>query len=162
MPDSRAKLHIVDDDVPIRKYLGVLFSELGYCVRSVRDGTSALSEIRHEHPDILLSELNMTAMSGVEFLLAVRRLFPSIRVIVMNGGSLGTCVPPGVAADAFVEMGSGPALLIKTVEAMTQLGRTRSRQRSVECTTRIPSANAVPVSSVPTMSDRGPYSLSVN
>ena len=155
MPDARVKLLIVDDDVPSRKHLAVLFSELGYCVRSVRDGASALSEIRHEFPDMLLSELNMIGMSGVEFLLAVRRLFPSIRVVVMSGASSGTCVPPGIAADAFLEKGPGLTLLIKTLDAMIQPGRAPSRQRSVECSTWISSARAVPASPVATVSDKG-------
>ena len=101
MQDQRVKLLIVDDDVSIRISLAPLFSELGYCVRSAKDGISALSEIRREFPDILLSDLNIPGMSGVEFLLSVRRLYPSIRVIAMSGAFFGNWVPPGIAADAF-------------------------------------------------------------
>jgi CheY-like chemotaxis protein len=137
MPDVKAKLLIVDDDVTNRKQLALLFSELGYCVRSVRDGISALSEIRHEFPDILLSEINMTGMSGVEFLLAVRHLFPSIQVIAMSGAFFGTCVPTGVVANAFFEKGSDPAHLIKAVRMVTQLERTPSRPGSRTCSSVI-------------------------
>lgn len=64
----------------------------------------------------------MPCMSGYEFLSVVRSQLPAIHVIAMSGAFSGTCVPPGVAADAFFEKGSCPAFLIKIVEAMTQPG----------------------------------------
>jgi len=148
MHDARVKLLIVDDEVSIRTSLSQLFSELGYCVRSATDGRSALSEIRPEIPEILLSDLNMPGMSGFEFLPVVRRELPAIHVIAMSGAFSGTCVPPGVVADAFIAKGSDPALLIKTVESMTQPEHTLSRQRSMEYPTRISTSRAVPLSSV--------------
>jgi CheY-like chemotaxis protein len=101
MSDQQVKLLIVDNDASIRELLESLFSEPGYCVRSVKDGISALSEIRHEFPDIVVSDLSITGMYGVKFLLAVRQLYPSIRVIAMNSESFGSSVPTGIAADAF-------------------------------------------------------------
>ena len=84
-------------------------------------------------------------MSGVEFLLAVRHLFPSIQVIAMSGAFSGTCVPAGVVANAFFEKGSDPALLIKAVSAMTEPGLPFRRQRSTERPTPPPNVRTVPV-----------------
>ena len=151
MPDARVKLLIVDDEVSIRTSLSQIFSTLGYCVRSAADGFSALSDIRQEIPDIIISDLNMPGMSGFEFLSVVRDQMPAVHLIAMSGAFSGTCLPPGVAADAFFEKGSGPALLIKTVDAMTQLECPLSRQRSMEYPTRIQSARAVPASSIATV-----------
>jgi CheY-like chemotaxis protein len=148
MPNAKVKLLIVDDEVSIRTSLSELFSALGYCVRSATDGRSALSEIQREIPEILLSDLNMPGMSGFEFLPMVRSLLPEIHVVAMSGAFSGTCVPPGIVADAFFAKGSDPAFLIKTVEAMTQTERTPSRQRSMEYPTRISTARAIPLSSV--------------
>jgi CheY-like chemotaxis protein len=80
-----------------------------------------VGHVRQEIPDIIISDLNMPGMSGFEFLSEVRDQMPAIHLIAMSGAYSGTCLPPGVVADAFFEKGSGPALLIKTVEAMTQL-----------------------------------------
>jgi CheY-like chemotaxis protein len=115
MPNAEVKLLIVDDEVSIRTSLSELFSALGYCVRSAGDGRSALSEIQREIPEILLSDLNMPGMSGFEFLPMVRSLLPEIHVVAMSGAFSGTCVPPGIVADAFFAKGSDPAFLIKTV-----------------------------------------------
>ena len=56
-----------------------VLTEIGYRVRSAEDGFSALREMRHEVPDILLSDLNMPGMSGFELLSVVRRRFPRSR-----------------------------------------------------------------------------------
>ena len=89
-------------------------------MRSAVDGFSALSEIRQEAPEILLSDLNMPGMSGFELLSVVRRRFPAMQVIAMSGAFSGNGVPPGVAADAFYEKGIGVASLLQIVKTMTK------------------------------------------
>ena len=127
MPNARRNLLIVDDDDSIRISLSLIFSELGYRVRSCPDGFSALSEARKEIPDVLLSDLNMKGMPGLKFLIEVRRWFPSIRVIAMTGVFSGNRVPTGVAADALYQKGAGPLRLIQAVDAMAQSKRSDSR-----------------------------------
>jgi CheY-like chemotaxis protein len=119
MPDAKIKLLIVDDEVSIRTSLSLIFTGSGHSVRSSADGFSALFEIRHELPDIILSDLNMPGMSGFELLSVVRRRFPAIQVIAMSGAFSGDGVPPGVAADAFYEKGTSLRSLLQIVEAMT-------------------------------------------
>lgn len=143
MSDVKVKLLIVDDQASIRESLSQLFSVLGFCVRSAEDGVSALSEIRQEIPDILLSDLNMPGMSGFELLPLVRSQLPGIHVIAMSGAFSGTCVPTGIVADAFFAKGSDPALLIEAVCASNRLERTLSRQRSMGCPAGLPSTRAV-------------------
>jgi CheY-like chemotaxis protein len=118
MPGAKAKLLIVDDDVLLRMSLTQLFTEFGYGVRSAEDGFSALSKIRNEIPDIILSDLNMPGMSGFEFLSVVRRRFPAIRVIAMSGTFSGGGVPHGVVADAFYEKGIKPDFLLQLMQDM--------------------------------------------
>jgi CheY-like chemotaxis protein len=118
MHDPKANLLVVDDEAPIRRTLSILLTALGYAVRTVPDGFSALAEIRNEIPDLIISDLNMPAMSGFELLSVVRRRFPTVRVIAMSGAYSGNDVPPGVAADAFYEKGTRPATLFRMVDAM--------------------------------------------
>lgn len=118
MPNLKASLLVVDDEPAFRKTLSVLLTALGYAVRSVPNGFSALDAIRDEIPDLLLCDLYMPGMSGFELLSIVRRRFPSVRVIAMSGAFSSMAVPPGVAADAFYEKGKRPALLLRIVQTM--------------------------------------------
>jgi DNA-binding NtrC family response regulator len=127
MSDMPKTLLIVDDDISILPFLSQHLSDLGYRVRSVEDGSSALSEIENELPDILLSEIDLPGAPGVQFLSTVRRKFPSIRVVAMSGAYSGRRVPAGIAADAFYEKGSSLHLLTQIVDAMTKPGRSTIR-----------------------------------
>jgi CheY-like chemotaxis protein len=113
------KFLIVDDEESIRMSLSQIFTEFGHSARSAKDGFSALSEIRQEIPDIILSDLNMPGMSGFELLSVVPRRFPAIQVIAMSGAFSGDGIPPGVAADAFYGKGTNVGSLLQIVEAMT-------------------------------------------
>jgi DNA-binding NtrC family response regulator len=127
MPDTLGNLLIIDDDISIRTSLALVFSALGYRARTGEDGYVAMSEIRREIPDVLLSDLNMARMPGLEFLAAIRHSFPSIRVIAMTGALSGNRMSPEVAADAFYRKGAGPSRLIESVDAMTRPMRPVSR-----------------------------------
>lgn len=120
MMPKRLRLLVVDDEPSLRTSLSLVLRQLGYDVRSAGDGFSALSEIREETPDILLSDLNMPGMSGFELLSVVRRRFPEIPVIAMSGTFSGSKVPHGVPADAFYEKSSGIDLLLATITGLTK------------------------------------------
>jgi CheY-like chemotaxis protein len=119
MPDPKIKLLIVDDEPATRMLLSQIFTGLGHCVQSAADGFSALIEIRHDMPDIILSDLNMPGMSGFELLSVVRRRFPAMRAIAMSGAFSGNSMQPGVAADAFYEKATGLVSLLRIVAAMS-------------------------------------------
>lgn len=128
MTHSKLKLLIVDDELPLRASLSQIFAEFQYVVRSAEDGIAALREIGHETPCIILSDLNMPGMSGFELLAEVRGRFPMIRVIAMSGAFSGETIPPGVAADAFYEKGTGLESLLKMMETITRPEWLPSRQ----------------------------------
>jgi CheY-like chemotaxis protein len=120
MPDGKASVLIVDDDDVLRKTLSAILAASGYLVRSAKDGFSALVELRHALPDIIVSDLNMPGMSGFEFLSVVRRRFPRVQAIAMSGAHAGEQVPSGVAAEAFYAKGSNIAALLRMVDAMSR------------------------------------------
>jgi CheY-like chemotaxis protein len=119
MPNAKVNLLIVDDDAALRVLLSQIFAASGHHVRAAADGFSALSELRLELPDIILSDLNMPGMSGFEFLSVVRRRFPAIRVIAMSSAFPVDGLPAGVAADAFYQKGSTFGSLLQIMEGMT-------------------------------------------
>src|ERR1035438_2029199 len=125
MPDTKARLLIVDDEPSIRTSMWHVLTEIGYGVRCAEDGFSALEELRKEVPDVLLSDLNMPGMTGFELLSVVRRRFPAIQTIAMSGSFCGDEVPSGVAADAFYQKGSSMGSLLRILEALPRPERKR-------------------------------------
>src|SRR5580658_10706201 len=129
MAGTTINLLVVEDDAALRVSLSHIFAAFGHCVRCAADGFSALSELRVEVPDIILSDLNMPGMTGFEFLSVVRRRFPSIRVIAMSSAFAGGDLPQGVAADAFYQKGTDPTFLLRIMEDMTRAGQSLLSRR---------------------------------
>jgi CheY-like chemotaxis protein len=123
MPDTSPRLLIVDDEPLVGMSMLHVLTEIGFHVRSAIDGFSALLEIRHEVPDILVSDLNMPGMSGFELLSVIRRRYPAIKVIAMSGAFSGNEVPSGVAADAFYQKGSSIVALLRIIETLPEFER---------------------------------------
>jgi CheY-like chemotaxis protein len=148
MTNTPATLLIADDEPSIRFSLSHVLAEIGYRVRSAENGFSALSEIRNEIPELLLSDLNMPHMSGYELLSVVRRRFPAIRTIAMSGSFSGDEVPSGVAADGFYQKGSSIFALLRIMETLPHIERSALPPSSpeaplwVHCNTRDPSPDA--------------------
>jgi CheY-like chemotaxis protein len=140
MPDAKVNLLIVDDEPSISLALFHILIECGYSVRAAEDGFSALTKIRQEIPDILLSDLNMPGMSGFELLSVVGRRFPAMQTIAMSGAFSDGTVPPGVCADAFYAKGTHPDSLLQILKTMTQSERPLSHpHRNTPATIWIPS-----------------------
>ncbi len=122
-PDERVTILVVDDEPPIRVLISNILTLSGYHVRIFADGFSALSAIREEVPDILLSDLDMPGMSGFELLSIVRRRFPAIKAIAMSGRYPEGDIPVGVAADEFYRKGANLERLLQIVKAMASFKR---------------------------------------
>jgi CheY-like chemotaxis protein len=131
MPNAKTKVLVVDDDDALRLALSQMLDEFGYRVRSAEDGFAALLQIREETPDVIISDLNMPAMSGFEFLSVVRRRFPDIRVIAMSAAFSGDGAPPGMAADDFYAKGKWAECPHKDAEGHVQPGEALSSPTAI-------------------------------
>ena len=69
---SKAEVLVVDDEVQIRRLLGSILEEAGYKVRKVETGQAALAEAASRPPDIILLDLGLPDMSGIEVLKQLR------------------------------------------------------------------------------------------
>jgi CheY-like chemotaxis protein len=76
---------LVDDDPTIRKFLSSQLEEAGFKAQQAEDGIDGLVKLRDMLPKVIISDLQMPRMSGIEFIWVVRRRFPSIPVIVLSG-----------------------------------------------------------------------------
>lgn len=107
---------VVDDDCGVRDTLGLLLISAGYHLATASNGIQALQQLKTRPPTLLLCDLDLPKMSGIEFLSIVRRRFPDIGVVAMSGAHSGEHVPEGVMADAFYAKGQRtPAILFQIV-----------------------------------------------
>jgi CheY-like chemotaxis protein len=132
MAAGKINLLIVEDDELLSEALSELCRQLGHGVRMAADGFSALAEIRHRCPQLLISDLHMPGMSGYELLSVVRRRFPSIRVIAMSSVASNGGIPPGVAADHFYEKDGSFLGLLEIIESTAKTMARRERERARE------------------------------
>jgi two-component system response regulator PilR (NtrC family) len=79
-----AKLLIVDDELGMRQFLTHLLQREGHVVRVAGNGNEAMALLREDKADILLSDIRMPDMGGIDLLKAVRELLPDIEVIMMT------------------------------------------------------------------------------
>ena len=103
---SRATVMFVDDDAAMREVMALILAEEGFDAITAGDGIEALAELRKCTPDLIISDLHMPRMSGIEFLSVLRRRFPALPVIAISGAyTLGESSVAGVMADAFYPKG---------------------------------------------------------
>jgi CheY-like chemotaxis protein len=102
----RFRILVVDDEPAVREAVREILESRGYEVLTAADGLDGLHALRGSLPDLIISDLNMPRMSGIEFLSIVRERFPHIATIAMSGGYSTGEVPLGVVADAFLQKGS--------------------------------------------------------
>jgi DNA-binding response OmpR family regulator len=80
------KLLIVDDEDGIRTSLGEYFKRLGYAVRLAENGSKALSIIKDEKPDIIILDVQLPQVDGLELCNRIRHEFgQSLGIIMVSG-----------------------------------------------------------------------------
>ena len=76
---------VVDDDVAFLQAVCRGLCAAGYAVASVTDGAKALRAIAAEPPDILITDIVMPDVEGIELIATVRRAHPKMRIVAMSG-----------------------------------------------------------------------------
>lgn len=84
---------VVDDEAANRQVLQRILEREGLEVAHAPDGRAALDQLRDAPPDLLLTDLKMPGMSGIELMRASKTLDPDLEVIVMTAyGTVETAV----------------------------------------------------------------------
>lgn len=91
--DLRIRLLIVDDEQSIRKLCVTVGEALGYTCMEAESGEAALALLEEQPAHMVLTDLVMPNMTGLEFLEKIKKLLPRTEVAVMTGhGSVETAV----------------------------------------------------------------------
>ncbi|MBV9211932.1 MAG: sigma-54-dependent Fis family transcriptional regulator, partial [Acidobacteria bacterium] len=79
-----AHLLIVDDEQGIRQLLTLVFERAGHQVRVAEGGRRALEVLRSENVDLIISDVKMPDMNGIELLRSAREVAPDVAVVMMT------------------------------------------------------------------------------
>jgi CheY-like chemotaxis protein len=80
-----AKVLVIEDEVNVRMLTDMLLKRLGHDVLLADDGRKGLELYRREHPDVIVLDLRMPGMDGVEVLKQIRSVDLKQSVIVVTG-----------------------------------------------------------------------------
>ena len=120
-----ANVLIIDDDESIRTACVQTLQESGFRARAVANGSSAFEKINRESFDVVLLDLKMPGLSGMEVLEILKRDNPVIQVIIITGyASIDLAVEAGrLGVFHFLCKPFTPEVLIATVEKAAKAKR---------------------------------------
>ena len=84
-PAMRKKILIIDDEKPLCEAAVDFLTDVGYDARYALDGKTGLSMIEDYHPALLLLDIQMPEMNGLEVLKQLSTRFPDLQVVVISG-----------------------------------------------------------------------------
>jgi len=82
------KVLIVDDDEALRRIVSRVLKHMGLKNDSVGDGFMAMEQMKEERYDIIIADVNMPTIDGIQLLREVGEKYPAMDVIIMTGHSL--------------------------------------------------------------------------
>jgi CheY-like chemotaxis protein len=84
------RLLIIDDDDDLRLMLRVLFQSAHYEVVDAHNGREGLRVMEQQPADLVITDLIMPEQEGIETIMALRRRYPTLRIVAISGGGHGT------------------------------------------------------------------------
>ena len=91
--EPKTRLLVVDDEQSIRRLCMTIGNTLGYACVEAESAEAALARLEPEAPDLILTDLKLPSMSGVELLKQAKALLPHCEIAIMTGhGSIESAV----------------------------------------------------------------------
>lgn len=87
MPDKpafQARILVVDDEVHILEVVKARLEHKGYNVTTASSGEKALEALKRERPHIILLDIMMPGLSGIEFLKLAKEIQPDVGIIMVS------------------------------------------------------------------------------
>lgn len=130
MKQQPAEILLVDDDRMARKVFGDVFRDDGFAVRTARNGEEAIAAIAERRPDVVVLDMMMPKMNGIDTCRAVRERDATLPILFLS------CVPDDTkklraydsGADDYIEKDINQDVLLAKIRAAVR----RTANASVE------------------------------
>lgn len=81
---SKGNILVVDDEPGLRDFLEIMLNKEGYDVEKAGDGVSGLSKVRQTNFDLIITDMQMPRMSGIDFLREVKKINQELTVVIIT------------------------------------------------------------------------------
>ena len=82
--EQKNKILVVDDEQSIREFLELLLTKEGYYVQTTGSAFEAIKILETERYDLVFMDIQMPQMSGIEALITLKKMDPTIEIIVIT------------------------------------------------------------------------------
>lgn len=80
------KILLVEDEDDVRSMLKALLEDEGYRVREASNGREALQSYACSSADLILTDIVMPDIEGIEMIMKIRKTDPKVKIVAMSGG----------------------------------------------------------------------------
>jgi len=81
-----SRILLIEDDQPLRRALRIALEKSGHLVVDAADGRKGLSAFKAQPAELVITDLIMPEMEGIETICALKKLNPALPIIAMTGG----------------------------------------------------------------------------
>lgn len=109
------KLLIAEDNDDLRRTFHLVFERSGFDVQAVCNGEEALEALNNHNPDMLIVDIGMPGVSGIDVIKSVREneVEKRMKIIVVTGNHLYANMPEVSLADMFLVKPVRPTVLVE-------------------------------------------------
>jgi len=79
------KVLIVDDEPTIADTLVIILNKAGFNASAVYSGAEAVNAAKSVHPDLIISDVSMPDMNGIEAAIHIREFLPACKILLFSG-----------------------------------------------------------------------------
>jgi CheY-like chemotaxis protein len=81
----KRRVLVVDDEQVIADTLSIILNKAGFDASPVYTGTAAVESARNNHPDLIISDVIMPDMNGIEAAIQIRSFLPGCKILLFSG-----------------------------------------------------------------------------
>jgi YesN/AraC family two-component response regulator len=113
------KILLVEDEEAVRSMLKAVLEDEGYHVQEASNGKEALQSHASSSPDLILTDIVMPDIEGIEMIMKLRKSDPKVKIVAMSGGDYLT-IAKKLGADHVLAKPFSHQTLLEALKAMLQ------------------------------------------